>query len=135
MLLPLQDESSLVVVLVNSQSLQADGASGYQRLMQRVQPRDDLWRQIQTSPALFSYTPVWFFFPLALFSPVGLLTSVQSICSRAESQMTGKAAGVAVRERFCPAGGVRWGMRSGVEAKEIVAAVERFKLMAWYGET
>lgn len=44
--------------------------------------------------------------------------------------MTGKDAGVAVRERLCRTGRVPWGMHAGVEAKEMAAAVERLKLTA-----
>lgn len=53
MLPPLQDDCPLVVVVVNSQSLQTDGAFGDQRRMQRVQSRDDLWKKIHTSLFLF----------------------------------------------------------------------------------
>lgn len=41
--------------------------------------------------------------------------------------MTGKDAGVAVRERLCRAW---WGMHAGAEAREMAAAVERLKPMA-----
>lgn len=74
---------------------------------------------------------------IVLFNPIASLvlrtslpTWVQSGCSRAESEMTGKDAGVAVRERLCRAGRVWWGMHTGVEAKEMAAAMERLKLMA-----
>lgn len=41
--------------------------------------------------------------------------------------MTGKDAGVAVRERLCRAGWVWRGMHTGVEAREMAAVIERFK--------
>lgn len=46
MLSRLQDECPLVVVVVNSRSLQTNGAFVDQRWMQRVQPWDDLWENI-----------------------------------------------------------------------------------------
>lgn len=59
-----------------------------------------------------------------------LPTCVQSVSSRAESEMTGKDAGVAVRERLCRTGRVPWGVHAGVEAEEMAAAAERLKLTA-----
>lgn len=59
---------------------------------------------------------------------------MQSACSRAESEMTGKVAGVAVRERLCRPGVVCWVMHTGVEANEMAAVVERFKIQR-HGET
>lgn len=53
MLSRLQDECPLVVVLVNSRSLQTNCAFVDQRWMQRVQPWDDLWEKIHAFPFLF----------------------------------------------------------------------------------
>lgn len=59
MLPPLQDECPLVVVVVNSQSLQTDGAFRDQRWMQRVQSWDDLWKKIRFIQVLhFSLFPL-----------------------------------------------------------------------------